>query len=156
MKVAGRKNDGAWYRANVVIKGLSSGERTALAASISSLDSAANYVGVIQDFYNAAGLSSDENYPADVSALGLNYTTNGIPRQAWMGVLSYDRYNREGTSGDYTYTPINQANAFAFGKDIRKLMKQFVFARRQAKDLTNVAARNTGNPGGIADASPGN
>lgn len=154
MKIAGRKNDGAWYRANLVIKGLNSTEKDALKTLMAGLTHAGDYLGIVQDFYTAAGLTDDVNYPDDIDTLMGHYSQFGIPRQVWMGVLSYDIYDRTGSSGDYTYTAQHQADAFVFGKEIRKLMKDFTFARRQAKDLTNVTVAGEGNPGGIADATP--
>jgi hypothetical protein len=41
------------------------------------------------------------------------------------------------------------------GKAIRKLMKEYIMARRQALDLGNVVFRTDGNPSGIADATEG-
>lgn len=154
MKLAGRKNDGAWYRANKLIKSLSADEKTALQLKMEDMGSALDYLSAIQAFYEAAGLDGDENYPSDVAALATNYTTFGIPRQAWMGVLSYDTYTRSGSEGAYTYAADHQQIAFEFGKELRTLVKKFTFARRQAKDLTNIATRGEGNPGGVADADP--
>lgn len=153
MKIAGRKNDGAWYRANKMIKGLESGEKTALATTLAGLDHAVDYMGVIQDFYTAAGLSGDADYPTEVAEMTSNYTQVGIPRQVWMGQLSYDTYDRTGEPGGWTYTPRHRATAFNFGKEIRKAVRDFTFARRQARDLTNVAYFTKGNPGGRADAT---
>lgn len=156
MKVAGRKNDGAWYRANLTIKSLSSSERDALKTKLESMTSISNFLTAIQDLYDDAGLSGDANRPADVNAVAANYSTTGIPRQAWFGVLSWDTYDVTVIGGTNKYNPTHRSAAFEFGKEIRKLMKTFTFARRQAKDLTNLANRSEGNPGGIADASAGN
>lgn len=156
MKIAGRKNDGAWYRANRMIRDLDSGEKMALSGILASLEGASNYLAVVQDFYLAAGLTGSDEYPHSVTDLSDNWANHGIPRQTWMGTLSYDTYTRSGEPGDYTYTPNHQATAFEFGKELRKAMRDFTFAKRQAKDLTNVAPKDEGNPGGIADATAGN
>lgn len=153
MKVAGRKNDGAWYRANVMIKALDSGEKEALQTQIEGLVEMDTYLTAVQEFYQAAGLEGVTFYPNDPETLASGYVQNGIPRQTWMGILSYDTYTRSGTTGDYTYEPNHRQAAAQFGKAIRRLVKQFTFARRQAYDLTN--KQTAGNPGGIANATAG-
>jgi len=156
MKIAGRKNDGAWFRTNKVIQSLSNAERTALQAKFVDMGSMPGWLECLQAFGGAAGYTAgDPEYPSDSIDIAINYSTGGIPRQAWYGRLSYDIYDRTGTAPNYVYTPQWQPQAHEFGKEIRKLMKQFLMARRQAKDLPNVVTRAFGNPGGVANATEG-
>jgi len=157
MKIAGRKNDGAWVRTNKVIKSLNVTQQEALATSIESMTSMGSWFEMVEQFQELGGIDlGDPSYISSASELALQYVTEGIPRQAWYGVLSYDTYTRSGTPGAYEYEPDHQAIAHEFGKELRELMKDFTFSRRQGLDLANKVARDQGNPGGIADATEGN
>ncbi len=156
MKIAGRKNDGAWFRANKVIQNLTPSQRASFIALLTGMASMAGWYEIINQFQALAGIGSgDDSYIADPDALCTAYATNGIPRQAWYGILSYDTYTKSGTSPDFVYTPDHQHEAFLFGHELRKLVKDFVFARRAALDLGNIGSREAGNPSGIADATEG-
>ncbi len=157
MKIAGRKNDGAWYRTNKVIQGLTPDEVSALAALILIEDVIVHDAyETMNDFYLAAGIIADEpNQSATKETWVHQMASVGIPRQVWMGRLSFDTYTRTGAPGSYVYTPDHQLAFHVFGKYIRKTCKNFVFARRAALDLNNLVSRPNGNPGGIANAEPG-
>jgi hypothetical protein len=156
MKIAGRKNDGAWFRMNKVIKVLDADERTALGAKIVACPHFPEAYNVLTELANEAGMTSGTSgVPATSDDWLQILVTTGIPRQCWFGVLSYDTYTRAGAPGSYTYTQDHQEDWFAFGKELRKACKEFIFARRQALDLSNVISRQFGNPGGIANAEEG-
>jgi len=157
MKIAGRKNDGAWFRTNKLIKSLTNSEKELLGGMISEMTETGGWLEALQAFASAAGYTmGDPEYPSATNDIGINYSEGGIPRQAWFGRLSYDLYDRTGTSPNFVYTPRFQEQAHLFGKAIRKLMKEYTMSRRQAKDLPNIIPRSGGNPGGIADAAAGN
>jgi len=157
MKIAGRKNDGAWYRTNKVIQSLSTSEAADLKSQMQGMSSIGGYAEAIQEIAGTAGISTDNpSYPTDGSDLADTYSKKGIPRQSWYGVWSYDTYTRTGTSPDYIYTKDHWQIAQEFGEEIRKLMKRFLMARRALKDLANTEVRSAGNPGGLADATEGN
>jgi len=157
MKIAGRKNDGAWFRTNKVIQGLNASEQVSLATQIELMDSMGSYLEAIQELAGQAGISSGHpSYPASAEVLAGTYSSIGIPRQSWYGQWSYDTYEKTGTAPDFKYTKTHWQAAHNFGKEIRELMKDFLFARRALLDLANVQNRDAGNPGGIADAAEGN
>lgn len=157
MKIAGRKNDGAWFRTNKVIKALSVSQRLAFQVQLGAMTSlGAYYEEVIERFANLAGMApGDPGYPDSPQSLVDIWGINGIPRQVWMGLLSYDTYVKTTVLGVDKYTPMGQATAHALGKEIRELCKDFMMARRQALDLSNTESRAGGNPGGIANATEG-
>jgi len=156
MKVSGRKNDGAWYRANKVIQGLDSTEQGDLTALMNGMTSIGGFYEAIEAIASSGGLSlGGSGLATSVGDLADTYATKGIPRQAWFGRLSYDTYTRTGSPGAYEYEAEHQSQVHEFGKEIRKLMKKFVFSRRAAKDLSNKASRSAGNPSGVADATAG-
>jgi len=156
MKIAGRKNDGAWYRTNKVIKTLSVEEATDLATKIEDLPSMPNFLEAVQAIAGQAGISTTHpSYPASTGTLAQTYSTAGVPRQVWFGNWSYDTYEKTGTAPDFVYTKTHWEIAQSFGEEIRKAMKEFLFARRALKDIANVEDRDAGNPGGIANATEG-
>lgn len=151
MKVAGRKNDGAWFRTNKRIRQLTPGERTSLGVAIQGLPNYAAYSAVVSAFAEAAGTTQLEIFGTTGSGqLADRWAASGIPRQVWLGVLSYDTYTLVGDR----YVPDHAEVARKFGIEIRTLCKRFMFALRQFLDLTNVAPRDEGNPSGVADANP--
>jgi hypothetical protein len=156
MKIAGRKNDGAWFRTNKLIKTLNSSQQDDLAQQLLDLSEFNALYTIVSDFQTAAGITTGESgYVDSAEELAATYAQSGIPRQAWFGRLSYDLYTRSGGPGSYEYTPTHQGDMHQAGKAIRKLMKEYIMARRQALDLGNVVFRTDGNPSGIADATEG-
>ncbi len=157
MKIAGRKNDGAWFRTNKVIRQLDTGERADLRTKLLALPSVGSFVGAIQEFAVAAGIStSHPSYPTDAESLMSTYVTNGIPRQVWYGYWSYDTYAKVTVDDVDKYIKNHATVAQDFGEEIREAMKRYLMARRELKDLANTEVRSAGNPGGIADATDGN
>lgn len=157
MKIAGRKNDGAWFRANKVIKQLNNDEKAALQDLFTLEEKVTQVFQVIQDMAIDAGMIVGQtvNLPEDSEQMLQFWTQNGIPRQVWFGQLSFDSYTKTGTGDDAVYKPDHQSIMFDAGVAVRKIMKKFVFSRRQALDLGNFAPRGAGNPGGIANATEG-
>lgn len=154
MKIGGRKNDGAWFRTNVAIGKLTTAQQDDLAEQLADLSSWGDLFTTLQDFQLAAGITDGDGYIATAADLALAYSQNGIPRQVWFGRLSYDVYNRTGGPGSYEYTPAHQAVMHTVGKEVRKLMKDYLLSRRQALDLGNILFRPDGNPGGLPDTIP--
>jgi len=157
MKIAGRKNDGAWYRTNKVISTLSSSEASDLKTEMLLMTTMSDYQQAIQELAGTAGISPDNpSYPASADMLADVYSTKGIPRQSWYGNWSYDTYTKSGTAPNFVYTKDHWLIAQSFGEEIRKLMKRFLMGRRALKDLVNTEVRAAGNPGGLADGTEGN
>ncbi len=158
MKVAGRKNDGAWYRTNKAIFHLEEDEKSALQVLILASDFIDNAFQAISDFTAYAGLDPDtvDGIAASAADWANKMAFNGIPRQVWFGVLSWDSYTKvDDGLGNFTYTPDHSVNFRLFAQDLRKILKKFMLARRQVLDLSNFGLRSKGNVGGIADGQRG-
>lgn len=162
MKIAGRKNDGAWFRTNAAIQGnqnqgilpLSSQEKESLIEFLrSNLLYASQYVNNMAGLAVEAGVPVPEalqDAPTFVASL-INY---GIPRQVWMGKLTFTTYTKVGAGAAAKWVP-NYADAAAnFGNELRGFIKRWMFARRQIYDVAQVGPASGGNPGGVADANP--
>lgn len=140
MKIAGRKNDSAWYRANKFIQTLNSDQREALADQMSAGSYSDGAYNEISAF--AAELHVDITATApNVNAWCLSMATHGIPRQVWYGKYSYVTYSQ---NGDFKYVPNYGTALFAFSKELRKLMVRATFGFREINDLTNAAEHNPG------------
>lgn len=160
MKIAGRKNDGAWMRGNKAIKRLDTGQKAALATKLQTLPGMPAAHAAVLDLQSESGVSTS-NFPSTPTAWGTVLAEKGIPRQVYMGQLSYDIYE------PYTYTDgdgddvqgFRQKHGAVmrqFGIEVRQLIKEYIFGLRAVTDLANVRTRDEGNPSGIADATAGN
>lgn len=165
MKIAGRKNDGAWFRTNCALLGnpnknqqpMTEGERTAL---INYLDTEMLYADA---YYNdlvalqaEAGVTPPEGFPETKLAFLTGLINNGIPRQVWQGKLTFTTYTKQVDGGVTKYVPNYTANARNFANELRGFMKRHLFARRQIRDVFNIGTASTGNPGGRPDGRPDN
>lgn len=156
MKIAGRKNDGAWYRTNKAIQRLSPGAKLALHNLLVDTDTYNDAFNAIVSLGAETGTDVTAVTPDAESWVGTLAST-GIPRQVWYGRLSFSTYTRTGaTATSIHYVKNYEPAMFAFSKDLRRICKQFFFGRREVEDLVNVTTREQGNPGGIADATLGN
>lgn len=160
MKIAGRKNDGAWYRTNKAINDLTISEKESLKAKllealnnkgeawIADMNSLADECGV-------AHAQNFENWDTYTNTL----VSNGIPRQLWNGRLSFTTYgliDGTGVNGvPAKYFANYQSNVHYLAKDLRRFFKYWLMGLREIKDLSNVLSADLGNPGGIADADDG-
>ena len=157
MKIAGRKNDGAWFRANKFISQMGSEAKAALKDQIMELDSVDLAYNAIAGLAAETGVTSDL-FPSDSEAWVDALVAHGIPRQIYMGLLSFDTYSKqliEGTDPErFTYVPNHAGPIREFGKEIRHMLKQFLHGIVAVQDLTNTGAMGEGNPGGYPDASP--
>lgn len=152
MKIAGRKNDGAWFRTNKFINKLGVEDRAKLiAAAIANavlmpqalaafveIQSLASTVGV-----NVAGGLDNGN------AWLTKIFTSGIPRQVWYGRYTFMTYSKVGAK----YVPDFGTQLFHFSKLLRRFMKNYLFGLRGWNDLTDTGALGNNNPGGLPDAN---
>ena len=148
MKVAGRKNDGAWFRTNKDIQGLTVAEKGNLAnllAACPSSDNAFNDLLALKDQLSLDGVAFP---PTKLNWLTI-MTQSGIPRQVWMGHLSWTTYSKT----DSGYKANYQSHILEFSKELRKACKEFFFGRRQLLDLGN--STSVHNPGLLPDAHKG-
>lgn len=147
MKIAGQKNDGAWFRANKAIHALSPENKASLAALLQTLPTATNAFGAIETLASELGVDPPAS-PANVGAWCSTLCTSGIPRQVWYGHLTFTTYTRSGASGSFKYTANYQDLMFAFAKDLRKTVINYIKGFRAINDLLDNGDRNHGNPGG--------
>lgn len=150
MKIAGRKNDGAWYRANKYIKSLNSTQKLSLAAEMSA--------GAYSDaaYNDLVSLATELNIdsgdiPANVNDWCSTMANYGIPRQIWYGRLSFTTYGLSETSEPPALRANYQSNIHYFAKELRKLMKNQAFGTREISDVFN---RGDHNPGGWPNVDP--
>lgn len=72
---------------------------------------------------------------------------NGIPRQIWMGKLSFTTYTpvSEAPGQPVTSYKANyQSELHYFAKDLRKIVRNYIFANREINDLLDVGHDNPG------------
>lgn len=152
MKRAGRKNQGAWYRANKAITGVMSlGEKEALITLLEvDID-----IGTLFDALISQASTVGVTIPGAPESVGdwvAQFFVHGIPLQIWMGKPTFTTYTRSGIPGEYLYEPDKIAEYQDGGERIRKIVSDFLFARRQFRDVFNVGLAKEGNPGGYPDA----
>lgn len=154
MKVAGRKNDGAWFRTNQAISKLNEAERANLAGSIAAsnfIDAAFNALDAIIVRTGILGI----DHAADIDEWAQSLATDGIPRQVWNGNLSWAPYTKttKGTLIQRTvYVKDGEFELREFANDLRRICKQYFLARRLVRDVFNSGTRAEGNPSGLPDA----
>lgn len=151
MKIAGRKNDGAWERANKYIQKLSAEGRPALQGSIEQSPSINQYVAGLQEIEDRTGSPLPEGLMT-AEAIASRIATVGVTRQMYMGYLTFDTYTKNSKG---KYVPDHAALARHFGQDLRQILKEHMFAAAAFADLDNVLSAKNGNRGGIADATKG-
>nr|CRY96401.1 hypothetical protein [uncultured prokaryote] len=135
-KIAGRKNDGAWYRTNSDLLNLSGPETAKLVQLIEALESLGGAYTVVKNYMTLTGVV-DGDFPASSTAWATQLAV-GVPRQIWFGVTTYDYY----TKGDGVYDKLMQNIIFLLSKDLRKLLKQFIFATRETLGLAKLGGEN--------------
>lgn len=150
MKIAGRKNDGAWFRTNRFLRKISAAQRTRLQALLEGMDEISQAFEAIRTLSMASGDGGDNWFPT--VAAWAEKLTHGIPRQLWYGVLSFDTYKDNGEGTTPRYTKVTQPHVTPFSNALRRVMKHFMFVQAELKDLQNVLGADAGNPGGVADA----
>lgn len=148
MKIAGRKNDGAWYRTNKKLQTVGPSAAGVLKTLLVGDTTIAAMHAVILNLANEGGYVEVPDEIADLDAWVTTLVETGIPRQAWLGVLTWDRYTKDGD----VYTPEHAATWRAGAAQLRKLVTRFFLTRRQINDLGQIGTAQEGNPGGIADA----
>jgi len=153
MKIAGRKNAGAWYRTNKFIKKATAGGYEAdLVTVINDIETLPAYITAIADIAAKTGVGVPEGLQtADSFATILG--RDGIPEGVWMGTLAFDTYTRTGLQGAYKYKSDHAKEAREFAIDLRAALARFMFARRLLLDTENAQTRAAGNPSGVADAT---
>lgn len=147
MKVAGRKNDGAWFRFNKFVKKANGETKQKLAERIRQTATLEPAFQALHTMAQEAGIDGTTGVPASSQEWAEQMASKGVARQVWHGTLSYDTY-ADGRKE-------HESPFFEFAKDLRLEVTKFMFLGRAVKDLANKASRVDGNPGGVADATPG-
>lgn len=155
MKIAGRKNDGAWFRFNNFVKDADAATRSTLVGIIEGIDTLQAAHTALVELGEAVGLT-DDNIPSTPEEWASIMGTKGVARQVWMGTLSFDTY-REGpvVAGRKTYIKEHELAFRKFSVDLRYVVTRFMFGSRAVKDLVNKKTVEQGNPSGVADAVKG-
>lgn len=149
MKIAGRKNDGAWFRMNQAIHSLTSAQKTLLQSKLEAIATLPAFVTALVAFQAKTGVQTSSGTSPTVTTLCVAWVTNGIPRQVWMGVMTFDTYTL--TAGKYTKDTEPSLRKFAI--DLRGTVTQFMFGLRAADDITDTGDINQANPGGNPDGT---
>lgn len=158
MKIAGLKNDGAWFRYNKKIREQfenSPDDADSLQVAIQDIETLEDFYNVLVDLGTEIGqVAGGDLVPATQGALAEVYSHSGIPRQVWLGNLSWDIYLPPNSEGNPKAYPVkkHQAIVAEFALDLRDCVKKFFLSRRQIADIVNIRKVSQGNPGGIADA----
>lgn len=136
-KIAGRKNDGAWFRFNRWILAEPAGTQAAFRAALSASNSIIPAYAVIETYINKVG-ADQASFPATVDAWALELSI-GVPLQLWMGVTTYDYYQPKGDGPPYSgYEKLMEPAIFKFSVDIRTIAKQIRFGRQEVIGLAGL------------------
>lgn len=154
MKIAGRKNDGAWYRTNKFLKKLDEAGSAQLAILIAAIPEITAAFGAVVDLNSKIG-GDTTNWFTTVEAWADALSTN-VPRQVFIGNLSFDTYSSITVGAVTRYTADHATEIRKFSIPLRHVYKEFMFGHRAVADLQNLKTAQNGNPGGIADATAGN
>jgi hypothetical protein len=156
MKIAGRKNDGAWFRTNQAIQKLNEDERANLAGSIDNspfIDAAYNHMTALIAEVGIAGIAHATN----TLQWAQSFANDGIPRQVWFGNLSWDTYTKQPRGGfgqtGFKYVKNGEFAMREFANDLRKICTRYFLARRQVRDIFNAGSAAEGNVGGLPDTN---
>lgn len=162
MKIAGQKNDGAWFRLNKTLKNLRADEDTIneiydlstklMASGRYGDDVMADAFAAMQLLATEAGVTPPAS-PANAAAWCARLVEIGIPRQLWNGRLSFTTYTRTGEPLSYSYSADHQSVFHRAGKHVRFVCKNWLKTRRAIRDLTDTGLASEGNPGGQPDAT---
>lgn len=150
MKIAGRKNDGAWYRTNKELAKLDGNDQGALNAVLQLIPTSDAAFNALLALANETGVDGP-TFPANKGAWLFRMITEGIPRQIYMGKLTFTTYTEVvGENGPYLLGNY-QSEIHHFAKDLRKALANWLFARRQMRDVFDMGSIDKGNPGGNPD-----
>jgi len=155
MKIAGLKNQSAWFRYNKAIRELPTGDKARLKTIILASDFVDLAHNDILALAAEVGVTSPD-FPSSATAWVEAMLSSGIPLQVWMGRLSFTTYAIVEAHGDVeAYWGGNyQNNIRYFAKDLRRMVMLFIKGIRAINDLTNTQTLTSGNPGGLPDGNP--
>jgi hypothetical protein len=137
-KIAGRKNDGAWYRWNKWILHQPTATQAAFTALFSNTLPFTGSYTVIKSYMVDTGVQTSA-FPSTAEAWALELSI-GVPRQIWDGVTTYDYYDKTGGGGvePATYTKTMQPLIFALSVEIRAAAKKIRFGEEEVSHLAGL------------------
>lgn len=149
MKIAGRKNDGAWFRTNKFLVNLDNDRHQTLITTFNAAfaDQASAAFAEIQGLAATCGVNVAGGVGTSGDWVSLMFG-EGIPRQVWYGRYTFMTYSK--VAGKYV--PDFGPQLFAFSKILRRFLKNYIFALRNFNDQTNQGALGNNNPGGLPNA----
>lgn len=167
MKIAGRKNDGAWFRTNKWLKGSPLDFKTRLKADPDLIDVATTVYGICGNLAGTSQLGNVgvQGFPASAVDMLSMWVDNGFPRQVYNGTLSWDVYDkiepggsipgttRTNTSNRPIYVPKNQTDIRQAAFKLRNKLNRHRLVSRQMTDIANGVTSHHLNPGGVANAT---
>jgi len=130
-----------------------------IAAIVDVLQANGEMHGSIQSAFSALEALQDRaglvltGIPANVAEWAENLVARGIPRQIWMGRLSWTSTTKTGTGSGAEYSADHQSAFHYFAKELRRVCYQYFLVRRQMRDLFDIGGLADGNPGGHPDAT---
>ncbi len=156
MKIAGRKNDGAWFRTNKFLTTLSAPHRAQLKTVFVTNfeDQTAAAFAEIQSLASTVGVTVGESVGTADAWLD-QMLLEGIPRQVWYGKYTFMTYSKVAAippATGFRYVPDFGPQLFAFSKLLRRFLKNYIFGLRNFNDQTNQGALGNNNPGGLPNA----
>lgn len=153
MKIAGRKNDGAWARTNLFLADANAELKAGLVVLIAGMNTLNAGFEALTGLQQDCGVLTTE-LPTDALAWATTLVNAGIPRQIWMGTLSFDVYQEHtNPAGKKVYTKKYEPAIRAMSIELRYTVTRFIYGIRAVKDLTNKRLRSEGNPSGQPDAN---
>ena len=135
-KIAGRKNDGAWFRWNKWIIAQPSSTQAAFVSACQGEAAFQNAFMVINDYITEVGVQPSA-FPSTVQEW-ITELSVGIPRQLWDGVTTYDFYERDEVGPNVIYVKLMQGNIFTLSKVIRKICKRLRFGETEVSGLAGL------------------
>lgn len=156
MKIAGLKNDGAWFRTNKAIHNLNDAGRSALSAMI-KLATVTTQNAAFNDILSLMAECGVPQAPEDavttVDAWIGRMVLRGIPRQVWYGKLTFSTYAKTtNLEGEDIYVKNYDGNIANFAKQLRKACSKWLHAQRARNDLFDVETPGEFNPGKNPDS----
>jgi len=154
MKIAGQKNQGAWFRFNKWLLTGNTGSPQPMSVTGPLRDKivASDFVDAAFNAMQALATEAGQGSVAtDAEGWIQSMMVNGIPLQIWMGRLSWTSYVRSGSPGSYEYTPNYQSEIHYFANDLRKICSHYRASIREVADVFVLGDQN--DPGKLPNAN---
>jgi hypothetical protein len=157
IRLAGAKNDGAWFRTNQAIKrhrerGMDWQLR--VQAVIENTDGFGPFKDAFVDTLTYYG--AEPAVEITVHDLAVKWAASGIPREVWFGLPRQVKYEKVAIPGSdpvrYKWNDLTTAAWRTFAINLRYQLRNYFKADAFHLDVLNDVGADLGNPGGIADS----